>query len=70
MGSLNPNDGVDVIGHHHIPVDDHVHVVVRDGFHFGLSNDSRVGKHYLSIDRTAERALFVLGAEGDKVPAA
>ncbi len=70
MVSLNHNDGVDVIRHHHISVDAYVFVVVRNGFHFGFSNYSRVGEHYLSIDRTAERAFLVAGAEGDKIPAA
>ena len=30
--SLNHNYGVDVIGHHHTPVDDHVRVVARPAF--------------------------------------
>src|ERR1700694_5419631 len=68
--SLNNNNGVDVIGHYDISVDDHVRVMARNGFHFNFSNDSRVGKHYLSVDRLAERAFLDFRAEGDKVPAA
>ena len=38
--SLNHNYGVDMIGHHHISVDDHIQVVARNGFHFGFGNES------------------------------
>ncbi len=51
--SLNHNYGVDVIGHYHVSVDDHVRVVARNGLHFDFSNESRFGKHYLSVDRVA-----------------
>jgi hypothetical protein len=39
--SSNRYDGVDVVGHHDIPIDDNVPVVVRNGSYFGFSNDSR-----------------------------
>ena len=59
MVSLNHNEGVDVIRHHHISVDAYVFVVVRNGFHFGFSNYSRVGKHYLSISTARPREHFL-----------
>src|ERR1017187_2669812 len=68
--SFDHDDGVDVIGHHHIPVDDYVLVVARNGFHFGFSNDFRVGNEYLPVDHMPYRAFLVWGAKGDKVPAA
>jgi len=70
MPSVNNNNGVHMIGHDHVPVDDHVGVVDRNGFHFDFSNDARIRENDFSIDRVGERAFFVPSAEGDEVPAA
>ena len=70
MPSVNNNNRVYMIGHYHVPVDDHVGVVDRNGFHFGFSNDASTRENDFSIDGVGEKAFFVPGAEGDEVPAA
>ena len=68
MVTFNHDDGVDVVGHHHIPVDHHVLFVGANRFHFCFSDDTRGRKDYLSVDRVAQEAFLVFGAEGDEVP--
>jgi len=70
MPSVNNKNGVHMIGHYHIPVDDHIGVVDRNGFHFDFSNDASIRENDFSIDGVGERAFFVPSAEGDEVPAA
>jgi len=51
--SVNNNNGVHMIGHDHIPVDDHVGVVDRNGLHFDFSNDARIRENDFSMTECA-----------------
>ena len=68
MESTNHDDCMNVVGHYHNAINQHIGMVCRCDRNFVLCNRARTRQDDPGIDHRSESAFFPFGANGHEIP--